>query len=102
HTIRDREDLIETMADVNDADAARFQIADDAEEPADLLRRQRGARFIHDDDAGLGCESASDFHRLLMGDGQVAHKGFRIDVDVEALEEVTGPLALVSLFEKQA
>ena len=46
--IGDREHLLETMRDVDDADAVRRGAADDVEQPLDLALGKRRRRLVHD------------------------------------------------------
>ena len=49
----DLEDLVETMADENDADAGTLQLADQGEQRIDLVPGQGGRRLVHDDELGI-------------------------------------------------
>jgi hypothetical protein len=48
NAIRDRESLIESVADVDNADAASLEAADDVEKPRDVALSQRRHRLVHD------------------------------------------------------
>ena len=86
--IRDLKDLVQAVADVDDADALRLQLADDREQAVDFLQRQRGARFVHHDDPSILRQRLGDLDDLLLGDGQRAADRLGIERHAESLEEL--------------
>ena len=52
---------------------------------------ERGGRLVHLDDPRVDRERLHDLDDLLLGDGEGAHRGIRIDaVDAELLEQGPG------------
>ena len=71
HPVGDLRHLLEPVRDVDDADAARAELAHDAEQPFDLADRQRRGRLVHDQDArGVG-ERLDDRHDLAVADREI-------------------------------
>ncbi len=74
HPVAQVEDLVEAMRDVDDPRTAIAQIADDSEQPMDLVRWENGSRFVEDQHAsfavpaleggGDGDDRALDWRRL--------------------------------------
>jgi hypothetical protein len=62
--------FFEEMADVNDADAALLQLADDPEKILRIHLGEAAGGLIHDQDLGIAQERPGDLHDLLFGDGQ--------------------------------
>ena len=77
------------MRNVDDADPVRLQVADDPEEPVDLLVAERGRRLVHDQDAGVGPQGPRDLDQLLLGHRQRADLGFRVDRRADLFEQVS-------------
>jgi hypothetical protein len=48
NAICDRENLVESVADVDNADAASLEAADDVEKARDVALSQRRCRLVHD------------------------------------------------------
>ena len=57
-----------------------------------LVRRQRGGRLVHDQDADVAGHRLGDLDRLLAGDGELRRRRPRVDVDLEAGEDRRRPL----------
>ena len=85
--IRDGENLVEPVADVDHADLLPFEFADDLEKPLHFMGSQRRARLIHDDDARIKRERLRDFHELLLRGGETAARSIEIDFHAEPLEQ---------------
>ena len=78
------EDLLQPVRDVEDRDAARLEAAHDRVEQLDLVVGERGRRLVHLDDPRVDRERLHDLDDLLLGDGEGAHRGIRVDaVDAE-------------------
>ena len=74
------------MRDVDDADAARGDLAHDLEQPFDFGRGQRRGRLVHDEDArGIG-QRLGDGDDLAPADRQFADRLIDVDVDADGLE----------------
>ena len=84
--------LVHLVRDVDDADAVTLELADDAEEIVDLRVVQRCGRLIHDEHPGFERQGLGDFHHLLLGHGELADQGARIQVQVQALEDLPSVL----------
>ena len=76
------------MRDVDDADAARAQVAHQVEEMDDLFRRQAGRRLVEDDDARIVVDGARDFDHLPFGGAEHPHRRRRIDVEIQRLQQL--------------
>src|SRR5215471_13060736 len=77
------------MADVDDADAALAQQADDVEQPPGIMLAQRRRRLVHDEDAGVLRERLGDLHTLPVADRQRADDLADVEVmDVERRQEL--------------
>ncbi len=88
HTIRDARQLFEAVADVDDAHAVRAQLPDDAEQLVDLRFRQCRRRLVHDQHVGIERQRLGDFDHLLRGDSQVRHLGARVELEVQATQQL--------------
>ena len=86
------EDLVEPVADEQDRDATRPQVADDREQALDLVRRERRRRLVEDQDARLDRQRLGDLDELLVGHRQAADRRADVELDVELLEQgLRGP-----------
>ena len=70
--VGDLEQLVEPMADVDDPDAAAFELADDVEQARDVALGQRGGRLVHDQDARVVRQRAQNLDPLAVADGERA------------------------------
>ena len=70
NAICDRENLVESVADVDNADAASLEAADDVEKPRDVALSQRRCRLVHDEDARVVRQGPQDFDPLAVADRQ--------------------------------
>ena len=95
--------LVHLVRDVDDADAARLQFADDLEQFGDLGVVQRRGRLVHDQHARVERQRLGDLDHLLLGDGQAADDRARIDARGSCWPSARGGLAVeLVLVEKQA
>ena len=67
-----REDLVEAVADIDDADAALLEAAHDVEQARHVGFGQRRGRLVHDEDARVLRQRAQDLDALAVADGQRA------------------------------
>jgi hypothetical protein len=74
------EDVVDVVADQEDADAVLLQLFDELADLRRFLRAKRGRRLVHDQDAGIEEDGARNRHRLALAAGQ------RLDRLLEALE----------------
>ena len=72
-------DLVELVADVEDAAAFRCKLAQHVEELADRLRRQHRRRLVHDQEARILQEAADDLDTLPLAYRQCMNEPSRID-----------------------
>ena len=91
--VRDLEDLVELVADEQDAVTFRGETAQDLEDLLGLLRRQDRGRLVEDQDPRIAIERLEDLDPLLPAHGQGADLGVGIDLEAEALAELTDPAA---------
>ena len=75
HAVADAPDLVETVRDVDDADALRGQTANDVEERADLGLVEDRRRLVHDEQPHVARERAGDRHDLLRRRPELPHLG---------------------------
>ena len=82
--IGDSQDLVEPMRDKQDAASPRAKRADDPEQPLRFLRRKRGGRLVHDEDArprGLVLEEGGgDPDQHPIADRQFRDDRLRVDM----------------------
>ena len=88
HVVADLEDFIQAVGDIDDCDALLLQIGDDLKKTAHLLRRERGRRFIHDNDIRLAGQRFGDLHDLALGDAQILDQALRVDRAVDPVEDL--------------
>src|SRR5688572_6287970 len=88
--VRDLEQLVHLVGDIDDAFALRPQVADDLEQMRDFPLGQGRGRLVHDQDVGFVGDRLGDLHHLAVRNRQVAHLDLRIDPDVELLEQGRG------------
>ena len=92
NTVADGENLVQTVTDVNDADAAGPQPPHDVEEPRDVTFGQRRGRLVHDEDARVVRQRAQDLDSLAVADRQRADDLVCGQIiDLERGEERFGP-----------
>ena len=89
--VGERENFLEAVGNINDANAVFAEVADDGEEEELLLLSEGRGGLVHDHDAGTGTECAGDFHELLLGHGEGANFGFRGNLGADAGEQLLGP-----------
>src|SRR5262249_13015410 len=77
------------MADVDDADAALAQQADDVEQPPGVMLAQRRGRLVHDEDPGVLRECLGDLHTLTVADRERADDLADVEImDIEGRQEL--------------
>ena len=79
HVVANSQNLFEPVRDVDDGDAVRLEIADDAEQDFHLRRAEGGGRFVHDQDVDIGGEGFRDLNDLLLANAQVVGERRRFD-----------------------
>ena len=68
------------MRYIDDADTLFFQRFNNTEQPIDLFARQRGRRFVHDQNLRIRVKRLCDFDHLLLRHLQIADNRIRRDV----------------------
>ncbi len=86
HAVRDAGDLVEAVADVDEADAFGLQPADLLEEPLGLFGAERGGRLVEYQEARVQRQRLGDLDLLLRGDAKVAHQRRRRSVESQAVQ----------------
>ena len=94
--------LVHLVRDIDDADAAALQLADDLEQLRDLGAVERGRRLVHDQHARVEGQGLGDLHHLLLGDGETADDGARVDCEIEVREQRRGVAVELVVVEQQA
>ena len=72
-----------TVADVNNADAAGFQLADALEQRFGLFIGQRACRLVHNNNVGGKGNRLNDLDHLLLGDIQLGNRGQRVEIQTK-------------------
>ena len=78
------------MGDVDDAQVLRPKVADDHEQILDLFLGKSCRRLVENDDLRFVGNRFRDLAHLLFADGQVAHLGSGIDIDMKLIEKLSG------------
>ena len=80
------------MADIDDRNALGLEILDDAEQGLHLVRRQGRGRLVQDEHLAVRRDRLGDFHRLHLGNGQIAKALLGIKVHANLFEQLRGIL----------
>ncbi len=78
--VADLENLLHTVRDVDDADAARFQVRHDLEQRADLAVGERGGGLVHDQHTGVERQRLCDLDQLLESDRERLRRPIHVDL----------------------
>ena len=89
--VRDLEDLVQLVADEDDAVALLGEPPQDREDLLGLLGREDGGRLVEDEDPGVAVERLEDLDPLLPADRQVADLDVGVDLEPEPLAELDDP-----------
>ena len=100
--VRDLEDLVQLVADEDDAVALGRQAPQDLEDLLRLLRRQHRGRFVEDEDLRVAVERLQDLDPLLPADRQRADLDLRVDFEAEPATEVDDALVGLLAIEETA
>ncbi len=84
--VRDLVNLVDEVGDEDDGDAARLEIAHDAEQQFGLARVEARGRLVEHEDPRVLLQRPGDRDELLDGDGIGRQRPLDVDVEVEALE----------------
>ena len=91
YPVRQLHDLFELVGDQDDGQALVPHPAKDPEEFLDALRSENRRRLVQDQDLHAEVQGLEYLDPLLLSDGQPAHLGVRIDLDVIVAEELVEP-----------
>ena len=86
HTIDNMLQFFQTMRNIDDAAAFVTELADDTEKLVDLLRSQRGSRFVHDKHPCLMQKCFRDLDHLLFRHRKRSNQCFRLDFETQPLQ----------------
>jgi hypothetical protein len=93
--VRELEDLVESVADVDDGDPLRAEAAHEREESLDLLVRERGRGLVQSQDPHPRLHGAHDLDELALRRGQlVPHPPVRQDALEAILRQLTVDLGV--------
>ena len=88
YSIRDREDFLDTMGDVNDPKVLGAEASEHLEENSRGFVIQDGSGFVEDENFRTQGKRFGDFHHLLLGHAQVADGSARINAYRKAVQEL--------------
>ena len=88
--VGDGENLLQLVRNIDAGDSPLAQIAKDGEENLDFMLRERGGRFIKNENARVFREGLDDFHELLLADAEALHRESGIDVDLKPIQKRAG------------
>ena len=88
HLVRDSEDFVDLVRDVDDRAAAGLEVGDDLEQLRHFALRERRRRLVHDEDLRFVRHGPRNLDHLPLRNGQVADAIVRIDVDAERAEQL--------------
>ncbi|GAA3407757.1 hypothetical protein GCM10018952_02420 [Streptosporangium vulgare] len=80
------------VADVDHRHPVGGELPDLLEQPLDLGHHERLGGLVEDQDAGLAGEGSTDLDGLLLGEGQPAGRGGRVDVHPHGQQLFPGPV----------
>ena len=75
------------MRDIDNPAPLRFQLADNTEQRFGFGIGQGVGRFIHNDDLRLKAQHLSDFHHLLIADGEIAYQAVAFKAQVQLRQQ---------------
>jgi hypothetical protein len=87
------EEFLNAVGDVDERDAAGFQLAHELEEIGGFGGGERAGGLVHHDDLGAGADGGGDLHELFAAGGERADDGVGIDVGADGGEHGLGARA---------
>src|SRR5438309_321747 len=90
HAVRNLENFLQPVRDVDDPDATGPEVTDEPEQPLCFLHGQCRGWFVHHDKLGVRGERLGDLHQLLLVDREGTHSPTRIDGQPQAGEQPSG------------
>ena len=85
--VREREDLLEAVGDVDDRNAACAQVAHDAEEAHGLGLGEGGRGLVHHDEARAAVDRLEELHELALRGGERGDRRERVERKAVALRQ---------------
>ena len=76
--VRQVEDVVDVVADEEDADALALQLKDEVADLRRLRRAEGRRRLVHDEDLGVEVDGAGDGHRLTLAAGERLHRRLEV------------------------
>ena len=87
NAVRNDKQLLQTVGDKDDGNAAGFQIPNNAEQRADLVGGQGCGRLVHNKDLDVLADRLGDLNDLLHSRGQAAHLLRRIQRNAHLVKQ---------------
>jgi len=100
--IAQRSNLIELVADIEDAAALRRKLAQNLEQALDSLRCQHRGRLVEDQQLRVLQQASQDLDPLPLADRQVVQQPVRVDRQAIALGQVGDPPGKTRQIERAA
>ena len=82
------EDLVQTVRDIDDADAAARQELDDAENVLDILFLQHGGQLVEDDDLRIVHDRLGQLDQLLFCRAQMLDGHVQVDIALQKFHDL--------------
>ncbi len=95
-TVGDAQDLLEVVRDVDDAQAAFGEPADERQEVLRLSLPQRRGRLVEDEDIGREAQGAHDHRQLPLGGREPGPELVRVEIDAQVLDDGLRDAALLA------
>ena len=86
-SVRNLENFLQAMRDIDDAHALRSQRSNDAEKALHFSIRQRSRGFVRDQDFRIGADRFRDFHDLLFRHAESAGQTLRVNFATGAVKQ---------------
>jgi hypothetical protein len=90
YLLADLVELVEVVANVDDADVLVAQLPDDLEELLHLARLEGGGRLVHDDHPGVERDGPGDRDHLLGPEPQRVQRHSHVGLDTVAAQDLGG------------
>src|SRR4029077_16729467 len=93
YSVREGENLLHAMGDIDHAYALFAKIAHHGVEKVHFLLGERSRWLVHDEDTRSGSERASDLHELLLWHRKIANFCIGLNLCTDLLEKLAGLIA---------
>ena len=87
--VGDAENFIETVRDIDHADAAGLERAHRGEQPLDLIGRQACGGLVENQEVAVDAQGARDGDKRFLGPAQRLDAGVRIEVAADQAQRVS-------------